>query len=107
MRSYQDIFPQTKHGTYLGEPLRLVLVIEAHAGFVDVVIPRGAEPDQFLRMQQGNLGNSIVTYLQTEGMVHRGPEPGRAPGLGGVAAHHDPPVSLLELVSVDWIVQVN
>src|SRR5207237_7767682 len=36
----EDIFPQTKDGTHLGEPLRLVLIIEANAGFVDVVIRR-------------------------------------------------------------------
>ena len=39
----EDILPQPEDGTHLGMPLRLVLIIEAYAGFVDVVIPRGAE----------------------------------------------------------------
>src|SRR5262249_544679 len=38
-------------------------------------------------------------------MVHRLPEPGRVPGWGGMAAHYDPPVRLLKLVSVDGIVE--
>src|SRR5262245_38063445 len=38
-------------------------------------------------------------------MVNRLTEPGRVPGLGEIAAHHDPPIGLLELVSVDGIVE--
>ena len=101
----EDIPPQTEHGTHLGEPLRLVLVIEAYAGFVHLVIPCGADTVALQRLKQGDLGNSIVADLQPDGMIHRGPEPGGEPGLGHVPPDHEPPIRLLELIAVDGIIE--
>ena len=60
----------------------LVLVIEANAGLVDIIIACGADAVALQLSETGPPRDRIVADLQTDGMIHRPPEPGGVPRLG-------------------------
>jgi hypothetical protein len=72
---------------------------------VDLIIPCGADTVALQRLKQGHFGNSIVASLQTDGMIHSGPEPGGEPRLSCLPPDHNPPVRLFKLIPIDGIIE--
>ena len=101
----EHIPSQTKDAAYLGMPWRLVLIIEAHTCFMDLIIAGGADAVAPQRLQQGHLGNRVVADLQADGMIHRSPERGGGPRLGHFPPGDDPSIRLLELIAIVGIIE--
>ena len=86
-------------------PEGLVPIVEAHRGFVHVVLPDGLQTVAVLRLVQPHRRNAIMADLQADRVFRLVAQQIGQPRMAGMDAQHDSAVRLLKLIAVDGIVE--